>query len=447
MSAGLNHQLLRLSGLLHLQQRTRACSAAELAFLMVNDTATVVPCQQAVLWRRDGDGMGRVAALSGTAGTDPAAPYVGWLAQVLPLLDKDEGAAPSPVDVAALPAALARDWSEWLPPHTVWCPLDAGHGMVLGGLLLARSQPWAEGDLQVLSMLAGAYAQSWLLSSRAGAAPPWRDRARRHRRGIAIAAAAVTVLALLPVRQSVLVPAEVVPMAPMLVRAPFEGVVDAIAVAPNAQVAEGQVLVALDTTQLRTRLRVAAKSREIAEAEYGQTAQQALSDPSVKGKLALLQSKIAQQAAEVAFVEEQLRRAEMAAPSAGIAVFDDPNDWIGRPVATGERIMMVADPAQVELEIHVPVADVATFDEGAQTVFFPNVSPDRPADARLVFASHASQPTAEGVLAHRFRARFDGGESLRLGMKGTAKIYGARRPLLLWLLRRPLAQVRQWLML
>lgn len=126
---------------------------------------------------------------------------------------------------------------------------------------------------------------------------------------------------------------------------------------------------------MRTRLRVAAKSREIAEAEYGQTAQQALSDPSVKGKLALLQSKIAQQAAEVAFVEEQLRRAEMAAPSAGIAVFDDPNDWIGRPVATGERIMMVADPAQVELEIHVPVADVATFDEGAQTVFFPNVSP------------------------------------------------------------------------
>ena len=33
--------------------------------------------------------------------------------------------------------------------------------------------------------------------------------------------------------------------------------------------------------------------------------------------------------------------------------------------------------------------------------------------------------------------------TLRLGLKGTAKIFGPRRPLALWLLRRPIAFLRQ----
>lgn len=448
MSAGHNLQLLRLSALLQLEQRARRCSAAELGFLMVNDTAGVVPCQQAALWRRSGPEAGEVAALSGACAPDPASPYVGWLRQVLAIFDQDEAAGPRVVLSAHLPAALATDWAEWLPSHALWCPLDAGQGQRLGGLLLARSAPWHDGDTHMMAALAGAYAQAWLLASQRPVGLPWVTKLRHRRRAVVAVVAGLAVLAVLPIRQSVLAPAEVVPITPMQIRAPFDGVVDTIAVAPNAEVTAGQVLVSLDTTQLRTRHRVATKSREIAEAEYSQTAQMALSDPSVKGRLALLLSKIEQQAAEVGFVEEQLRRAEMSAPAAGIAVFDDANDWIGRPVAVGERIMIVADPSQVELEIQVPVADVTTFDTGAETVFFPNIAPDHPVDASVVFASHASQPAADGVLAHRFRAAFAGtGPDLRLGLKGTAKIYGERRPLLMWLLRRPLAMVRQWLML
>ena len=59
MSTPLNLQLLRLSTLLQLEQRARQAGAAELRFLMVNDTATVVPYQQAALWQEQdgGDGM------------------------------------------------------------------------------------------------------------------------------------------------------------------------------------------------------------------------------------------------------------------------------------------------------------------------------------------------------------------------------------------------------
>ena len=47
-------------------------------------------------------------------------------------------------------------------------------------------------------------------------------------------------------------------------------------------------------------------------------------------------------------------------------MFDDPNDWIGRPVTTGERLLEIADPNQAELEIWLPVADAITLKPGAE---------------------------------------------------------------------------------
>jgi hypothetical protein len=48
-------------------------------------------------------------------------------------------------------------------------------------------------------------------------------------------------------------------------------------------------------------------------------------------------------------------------------------------------------------------------------------------------------------MSYAFRASLDRASTLRLGLKGTAKIYGPRRSLVLWLLRRPLTVMREWL--
>ena len=47
------------------------------------------------------------------------------------------------------------------------------------------------------------------------------------------------------------------------------------------------------------------------------------------------------------------------------------------------------------------------------------------------------------VLSYTARADLDEGGALRLGLKGSAKVFGPRRPLILWLLRRPIAYIRQ----
>ena len=75
--------------------------------------------------------------------------------------------------------------------------------------------------------------------------------------------------------------------------------------------------------------------------------------------------------------------------------------------------------------------------------FFSNLTPDQPVTGKVVFVSYATTVTPSGVLAYTARADLAGGADLRLGLKGTAKIFGPPRPLAVWLLRRPLAYLRQ----
>ena len=447
-NSALNYQLLRLGALLQLEQRARAAGRKELEFLIVNDTATVVSYQQAALWRKNPAGGGSLV-LSGVAVAEAGGPYRIWLDQVVKTIVQGEQATVlhslTPIDP---PEALAKEWPEWFPPQALWCPLTRREGDLVGGLLLGRSDPWLDGDRQLVEMLSGSYAQSLILSD--AARPPGLSRwARLRRRPVLIAALVVLALvALVPTRQSVLAPAEIVPINPAPVRAPFDGVVDALRVAPNEPVHAGQPLVSLDRTQLVTHLAVTQKSLDMAKEEYADTAQAAMSDEKSKGKLAILASKVDQQQAELSYDRDQLGRADVTAPADGIAVFDDSNEWAGKPVALGERIMLIASPTETQLEIQVPAAEVVTFDNGSEVVFFSNLAPDSPSRGVLTFASYSSAVTADGVLSYAFRAKLDaGGAALRLGLKGTAKIYGPQRPLVLWLLRRPIQLVREWLSL
>ncbi len=437
----LNRQLLRLSTLLQLERRARHAGKGELPFVMVNETAGALPYQQAALW--EGGSGGRIAALSGVSSPDPAGAYAAWLTRLLATLAGS--VEPRLVDPAALPSDLAAGWTEHLPPHAVWLPLTAPDGRALGGLLFARTEPWGEADRHLLDYVGDAYAHAWLLAHARRVRLPGAGTGRRR---WALAAAVLLLLggAAMPVRQSALAPAEVIPRAPTLVRAPFEGVIDTVAVAPNQTVGAGQTLLTLDTAQLRAKHKVALKARDVTQAEYQQAAQQAVFDARAKGRLTVLQGKLEQEMAEAAYLQTLLDRATVAAPMAGVAVFENANDWIGKPVAQGERVMMLADPAEVELEIRLAVGDALPFAPDAEVAFFLNVAPDAPMRGRVTSTSYRAQAAPDGVVAYRIKAAFaDGTAPPRIGLKGTAKIYGETAPLALWVLRRPIATARQWL--
>lgn len=445
-------QLLRLAALVQLEQRARLATPAELAFVIVNETHGLLPYRQAVLF----DAGGRVEAVSGVALPQADGPYLQWLKQVFAALPRDDDGTAKPAAAEALPqrfgagelpAPLASDWTQWLPAHGLALALAAGATRE-GTLLLFRAEPWSDADRQLLALLAGSYAQARRLA-RLATRRPLAGRLPRGRRAFfwGIGLLLPVVLAVWPMRQSVLAPAELVPRTPALVRAPADGVVEVFQVEPNQPVSAGQPLLRLDPTEVRGKLDVAARAREVALAEYQSATQQAFTDARAKATLTTLAGRVEQQAAERDYYAALLDRLQLRAPQDGIAIFDDPNDWLGRPVSVGQKILVVARPDDLELEVHLPASDPLLLAAGDALLFFPNVAPDRPLGARLRVIGYTAAAGADGVAAYRLKATLaaDSRDGLRPGLRGTARVYGADTTVGAWLLRRPLAVLARWL--
>lgn len=447
-----------LAVLLHLAQRARqAADQAELAFILVNETHGLAAFRQSALWL-DGEG---VTALSGVVSVEANAPYVQWLGTVFRHLGRTlSKEAPHPVAPASLEPEQLAQWGEWLPAAALWLPLPTvGDRFAGGALLLARDEPWTPAEVALLGEWAAAWAHAQALH-----APTGLRALRRQAAAVLLARTgggrlrrtffrprAVMGLVLLaglafPVRLTVLAPAEIVPLNPAVIRSPLDGVIDTIAVAPNQTVRKGAELFIFDMTTIASRLLVAEKALETARAEYRLHAQQALYDPASKGQLAVLQGRVAEKALEVEYLGALKERATVVAPRDGTVLFDDPTEWIGRPVVTGERVMMVAAEGDVEVEAWLSPANAIPFAQDAPVTIYLNTDPLNPVAARLRYVAHEAVRRPEGHYAYRVRARLEHPEpDARAGLKGTAKLAAGRVPLVYWILRRPLADARAWL--
>lgn len=432
----------RMAVLLQLERRARAQDdAASLGFLMVNDTRQLLDYREAFLWRAD---SGRISACSGLAQVEANAPLMLFLGRLCRHWDQQPWAGEvRELGVADAAPGAHAEWQEYLAPQLLRIPLQSRDGRALGSLLLNREQTLARSQRALLELLQDAYAHAWaslLGARRRTAGSLLRVRPRRL---LLVAAALALLLALLPVHQTVLAPAEVMPREPAVLRAPQQAVVERILVQPNQAVKSGEPLVQLDRRELESRLESARQTLAAADAQLRQTRQQALFDERAKAALAELITRRDQARADQAFLQDSLQRSLILAPRDGVAIFDDPSDWIGRPVTLGERIMQVADPHDTRLEIQLPVADAIALQPGAEVLLFLNSQPGSPMPATLQRYGYRASASADGSMAYRLQAGFDQADPrLRVGLKGTAKLYGERTLLISYLLRRPLAALR-----
>ncbi|WP_235609738.1 efflux RND transporter periplasmic adaptor subunit [Azospira sp. I13] len=275
---------------------------------------------------------------------------------------------------------------------------------------------------------------AWLLAQ---ARLTWTRPRRRY-------TALALLFLLFPVRLTLLAPGELVPAHPAVIRAPLEGTVDRFFVSPNSRVKAGDPLFQLDLTTLESRLEVARQGLATAEAEYRQSAQQAVFEAKSKALLAQLQGRVAERKAEADYLESQLLRAQVTAPLAGVVLMDDPSEWVGKPVVTGERILTVADEHDAEVEAWISLGDGIDLPEEAAVTLYLNAAPLSPVAARVRYYAHEAVARPDGSYAYRLRARLEPGETApRVGMKGTAKVRGPWVTASYWILRRPLAILRQ----
>ncbi|MEN9762195.1 MAG: hypothetical protein RI906_2021 [Pseudomonadota bacterium] len=416
---------------------------AETRFVISNATRTLSPFVQSIYYADTRHNALRVACLSNVSDVDRSTPYVAWaerLAKHLVTSGKDQELHTLSPDV--LTPALRREWAEFASAFLLWIPLFARGRQRQGVLLLSRETAWTPQELALLTHLSTIYAHALERFRR-------RNRSARGRlRGALIAltsVAAFVALMLIPIRLSVLAPAEIVASDPFVVSAPIDGVVREIKVLPNQPASSGLLLAELESGDLRGVQEVAAKALEVAQAELRRTQQASLLDAARKADLAMLQAQVDLKMRELILAQTRLTKTQLRADREGVVLIDDPQSWKGRPVRVGERIMNIADPARTEITILVPVKDAVALEAGNEVRLFLDTDPLRSLRGTVRYVVYESTLTGEWP-AYKVTAQLDQeAESPRIGLRGTARIYGGETTLLYYLLRRPITVARQWL--
>ena len=404
---------------------------------------SVLRFDQAVIWQYDLRSQVSIEAVSGLAEVAPEAPYVQWLAQGAVHFSESPGQPVVVSDLADLPDALAEDGAEWAPDQLIHCALLNPEGAVLGGLLFARDEPFEEIDRAVaqwMSAAAGFTLWAWRRDYRPVQRWLRRTSTKRLLLGAALAAA---MLSFVPVRLSALAQAEITPVRPYPITAPVEGVVDSIKVQPNQIVSADEPLVILNDTTTRNKLAVAVKALDIAKADLQRAINKSFTDNQSKGELNLLDARVREKVAEVAFLFEMLDSYSISAPQGGLAIFADAEEWRGRPVQPGEGIMVVADPSMVEVTVYVPPEDAVQLELGSEVSMFLNVDPLSPLKAKIVQTSYETITMPDNSLAYVVKAQLAPGALPRIGLRGTAKVYAEEVSLRYYLLRKPILFMRK----
>jgi hypothetical protein len=421
-----------------------ATSNREVAFRAVNDSSQVLQFDQAVLWRKDVFARPLLAAASGLADVSTDSPYQQWLSRLILAITPEPFESPRSLSMAELPEAVTSDGADWCPAHLLHCPLRGPNGADLGGMLFFRSQPFSEAENAAAEWVARSTGYAlWAWRSQRHWAKGWL-KSRMTWRVIGAITVFVGLVALIPVRLSALAPAEITPLRPIPITSPMDGVVSEITVKPNQIVKADELLAVLDDTSLRNRLELAAKAHDIARADLQRITFKSFNDDTSRLELQVLNARMQEKAAEVSYLTELLGKSKLLAPQGGVAIFTSQDDWRGRPVQVGEKVMMIADPSLIDVTVYLPPDDAVELEPGGRVELLLHVNPLSSMSAEIDRASYEAVVGPDGTLAYVIRAHLLPGQGLpRIGLRGTAKVYAGQVSLGYYLLRKPLAFVRR----
>ncbi|MCU0887802.1 MAG: HlyD family efflux transporter periplasmic adaptor subunit, partial [Rubritepida sp.] len=212
------------------------------------------------------------------------------------------------------------------------------------------------------------------------------------------------------------------------IAAPFDGFLAEAGVKAGDTVQAGDTLAWMDRRDLALeRLRWATERQQHAtEYDRALAARQ-------RAEAQRFRNQLDQAEANLRLVDEQLARARIAAPFAGLVVSGDLTQQLGAPLRRGETLFELAPLDRWRVELRVPesqIADVAVGQRGTLVLAaLPGES--------LPFTIERVTPVAE---AHEGRTHFavdarldEGGPRLRPGMQGVGKIeIGERRLVWIW---------------
>lgn len=427
----------------------------ELGFFLVNDLFNLIKYRQCVFWTY---ANGRVHLVSGSGQVDvnhngPLGQFIKKVvakvvgekaitdaASVQQYVD-DQGYAQIEISsFADYKMFSADEIRDFISPHAVNVLLYDDRG-VIGGLWIARDAPLSEMEEAVLEDVSDSVAAR--LQFLSGKKFGGRRAGLLSGKTKIIVLIALGVFLLWPVRFSVSVSAEIVAKNNTVITVPYSGLIKEINVEPNQAVSEGDLLFSLDKTQLENDYNVAVQQMETATQKLSNTQRQVFSDRSKTADLNVLKEEIKLKKLEVDYARQRLDLADIKADRDGVILFSDKNELLGKPVQAGSKIMILADPQDMELLVKIPSENMIKLDYDVPVRFFLNTAPLTPHKAKIYNVSYQPSRDPDSLLTYKARAEIADKEKIeKLGLTGTAKLYGARTLMIFNVLRRPYLALR-----
>ena len=440
MSDDKNIKIARLIGL---EKKSReARTQDELNFVVVNETRQIIDFVNSYLILKTPTDKYHVKAVSDLATVDRTAPLVTYVENIINEKTNISLKEIQNYEVDKLSKSLNLNKPKNIPDNILLTPIFSPQKGLQGFLILTRNEKFNDNEVELARHLSITYGHAFNTFLADFSIKDFFKKNFTGKRSWIIILA-IILISIIPIKITSTAPVEVVPSNPRLITAPFDGVVKNIIVNNNDKINSGDLLIQIEDTDLKNSYNLATQSLQVAEKELLRSRQFSFSNDEEKARLAELVAQVDLKKAEVKSTSERLKNSKIYADKDGIAIVDQKNNWQGRPVSVGEKIITIANPEKVEFLIWLPVKDSLIIKENTDVKVFLDINPIKPLKGKLKRASYQSSLSPEEVLSYQISASFEGDEIPRIGLRGTAKIYGSKVTLFYYLFRKPITFVRQ----
>jgi hypothetical protein len=319
----------------------------------------------------------------------------------------------------------------------LWLPLFENPDEPAYALWLERwnNKSWNQEEIKLLS-------HASVFFGKALAAPKTKRSPKRGKIVMGGVCILFVLLMWFPVRSRVSAPFQVIPEHPYYVFAPFDGVVEELAVQPGEKVKKGDLIFRYDTRVLEKRLEESYQAVAAALAELARLEGAGYEDQEARAKIPVQKLEVERKQSEVNFIKKQLELSEVRTEDDGLVVLDDPDALIGASLHTGEMVLRIADPERSKPRIMVPVADAGLVTENSPINIRLDSDPLKVIPARVKRIGFDVRMSDERVPSVLVDAVWEEKAEVSPGQRGIAKIQGPEVRLGMQFFRKPLASLR-----
>jgi multidrug resistance efflux pump len=427
----------------------RSKTKEELIFVILNDSIQVIRYDRALLWDLSNPKSPKILGASGQAKFNPTTHMSNkWrtLFQNIKEIDKPQILESEVFSLEQQKGAK----DEQAPIATViWFPIQIS-GKLAYGLWLENwhgqatmTQVTKETLNLTIDHLIPAYAASLEKFTSAFSKLKFSSLSRQKLSVALLTLFFIMTLIRVPLR--IVAPCEVVAKDPIVVTAPLEGIIEEIIVKPGATVAKGELLFKYDKRVPLQELKVAEKNLEITEADVNRSSIVGLENADALKELGTLKLKMEKAEVERDLAKFQASRLDVLAPGSGIVMIQNRDEWRGKPVKVGERVLSINNHSNTKVEIRLPEDDNVTFNLNEPIKVFLNINPETSHLAHITYISDYSSLSENQLPSFIAEAEWEKApDNVKIGLKGTAILYGENVSLFYFILRKPWAIFRNF---